>query len=528
MPKLRMPATSRLSLVCCLVFLISLFPLTTALAEPSFNNDAFKMKWQRADKAVNEGTSRPPRSWLWGPEGFGPVGGAPSEEYSDSPGGRRPVQYFDKARMELNNPSSGLVTNGLLVRELISGKLATGHSAFFQRMPADVPVGGDPTGNDGPTYASFTNIASLNNDNPSSSRTGQPVTDSIGKGGNVVPNGGPANQLKLVYFDPNLKHNIPDVFWNFINQRGNIFVNGQVIENQPVLGDDPNSPWVDAMGLPITEAYWSKFTVAGRVVDVLVQAFERRILTFTPSNPEQYRVEMGNVGRHYFTWRYSGKYNLPVSPPTSTTPVTNPVVASCKALPPATNRAFAFTPCGAVGMQIIVGMNGLTAGEKVTVTPVTSAGDTRPALTSTADSAGSAQAKLDTLLTDPAGLWSFRIKGLTSGKEGVAYVYLGPAVSRPTLFVFPEKGDINTLFALVVVGFQPNEFITPNLTTRDNFSANANNIQVNSAGGVTISFQLSRDVPIDYGKPGTYKILFSAEKDGNRYVQATIEIAAVK
>ena len=37
---------------------------------------------------------------------------------------------------------------------------------------------------------------------------------------------------------------------------------------------------------------------------VLVQPFERRVLTYTPSNAAGWHVEMGNVGRHYYSWRY--------------------------------------------------------------------------------------------------------------------------------------------------------------------------------------------------------------------------------
>jgi hypothetical protein len=37
---------------------------------------------------------------------------------------------------------------------------------------------------------------------------------------------------------------------------------------------------------------------------VLVQPFERRVLTYTPSNAPAWRVEMGNIGRHYYEWRY--------------------------------------------------------------------------------------------------------------------------------------------------------------------------------------------------------------------------------
>jgi len=56
-----------------------------------------------------------------------------------------------------------------------------------------------------------------------------------------------------------------------------------------------------------TEAYWTKTQVSGQVKDVLVQLFERRVLTYTPSNSETYQVEMGNVGLQYYQWRYGNR-----------------------------------------------------------------------------------------------------------------------------------------------------------------------------------------------------------------------------
>ena len=55
----------------------------------------------------------------------------------------------------------------------------------------------------------------------------------------------------------------------------------------------------------------------------LIQAFERRVLTYTPANPAAFQVEMGNVGRHYYLWRYGngpGTTTTP-TPPTSTSEV---------------------------------------------------------------------------------------------------------------------------------------------------------------------------------------------------------------
>ncbi len=62
--------------------------------------------------------------------------------------------------------------------------------------------------------------------------------------------------------------------------------------------------WWDIVGLPITEPYWARVMVNSEPRWVLVQAFERRVLTYTPSNAPNWQVEMGNVGRHYYAWRY--------------------------------------------------------------------------------------------------------------------------------------------------------------------------------------------------------------------------------
>jgi hypothetical protein len=59
-----------------------------------------------------------------------------------------------------------------------------------------------------------------------------------------------------------------------------------------------------ATGFPIIEAFWAEVTVDGLARDVLVQCFERRCLTYTPDNPEGWKVEAGNVGQHYYRWRY--------------------------------------------------------------------------------------------------------------------------------------------------------------------------------------------------------------------------------
>jgi hypothetical protein len=64
--------------------------------------------------------------------------------------------------------------------------------------------------------------------------------------------------------------------------------------------------WLFVAGYPLTDAYWTYSTVNYTNTDVLVQCFERRCLTYTPANNDPYKVEMGNVGQHYYQWRYGG------------------------------------------------------------------------------------------------------------------------------------------------------------------------------------------------------------------------------
>jgi hypothetical protein len=59
------------------------------------------------------------------------------------------------------------------------------------------------------------------------------------------------------------------------------------------------------VGRPISEPYWVQVKLNKQDTSVLVQVFERRVLTYVPDNPEGWKVEMGNVGKHYLRWRYT-------------------------------------------------------------------------------------------------------------------------------------------------------------------------------------------------------------------------------
>jgi hypothetical protein len=62
--------------------------------------------------------------------------------------------------------------------------------------------------------------------------------------------------------------------------------------------------WVFTVGYPVTEPYWTRMSIAGQVRDVMVQAFQRQVLTYIPDYQAPWNVQFGNVGLQYYQWRY--------------------------------------------------------------------------------------------------------------------------------------------------------------------------------------------------------------------------------
>jgi hypothetical protein len=284
---------------------LALSSLTPARAAPfdgqrtQFADEGFRGAWTRTDaEAVRGG-----RTWYWGPTPWFDY----AEFYRQGGNGLRTVQYFDKARMEINNPNDrsyqGGVTNGLLVKELVSGRMQLGNDPYDteQREAADVPVAGNPRNANAvaPGYAAFAGVATLDNGYRDPQRLRQRITTTLDRGGNIgVRDDLALAETEIAQYNSVTGHNIPKVFWDFMNQRGRILVGGWVATG-------PVADWLFAMGLPITDAYWTRAQVGNVEKDVLVQLFERRVLTYVPDNPVGYKVEMGNVGQHYFQWRYA-------------------------------------------------------------------------------------------------------------------------------------------------------------------------------------------------------------------------------
>ncbi len=257
-----------------LVLILGLTVSVGRVDAASFAYPGFQQQW-------NAGEALAPNFW-------GPLSTARDglqEPYTEAPGGQRLVQYFDKGRMELTNPTTGSVTNGLLANELISSNLQIGDSAFRKMPPAAIPIAGDPD-NAGPTYAQLgTSAASLLANTPA--KIGDPITVIVAADGTVTDGGGFAGislSPKISAYDSATQHNVLGFFADYRTKVG-----------------------LASIGLAKSEPFRATVKVGGQSKDVMIQVFERRVLTYTASNPDAFKVEMGNIGQHYYKWRYPSK-----------------------------------------------------------------------------------------------------------------------------------------------------------------------------------------------------------------------------
>jgi len=262
-------------------------------AEQIDEHPAFVTLWARTDEPVAAGVVN--RTWMWGPE---PVTIVLREPYLDAPDGERLVQYWDKARMEINDPAADpdlawFVTNGLLVTEMMTGQIQTGHTAIDWRAPAEINVAGDP---DDPGSVTYAVLAGLMDQPPHPDGVITATLNGagdIGQDTTLATHGVTAGPLA----DETL-HRVASVFWEFMTSHGEVLHNGTLV-SAPLF----ENPYY-ATGLPVTEAYWTQVEVGGTRTMVLLQAFERRALSYTPDNLPGWQVEAGNVGLHYYRWRY--------------------------------------------------------------------------------------------------------------------------------------------------------------------------------------------------------------------------------
>jgi peptidoglycan/xylan/chitin deacetylase (PgdA/CDA1 family) len=282
---------------------IGMFPLPSgqALSSNKFASCEFRQLWEYSDRLLGE-TGPSERSFVWGPNSFG----AFEEPYLDAPGGKRLVQYFDKGRMEMEKgPTGNTVTGGLLTKELITGQIQLGNNAFENRAPSQLPVVGDTVSNNpAPTYVSLRKVISLvPGENAVPEKLNQTVTDALDGHGTVTPLSNPPAKITMVSYDPAWGHNVADVFQNYQNLSGRVWWNNNRYIHDKLF---PAGLATQTLGLPLSEPYWIKTLLDHQEKEILVQVFERRVLTYTPSNPEPFKLEMNNLGQHYFQWRYNG------------------------------------------------------------------------------------------------------------------------------------------------------------------------------------------------------------------------------
>lgn len=219
---------------------------------------------------------------FWGPAFTRPF----PDEYRTASGSPRTVQYFDKGRMEQTDTT---LTSGLLAMELITGQVQTSDTTFVPRPAPQIPIAGDPDGG-GITYATLggndVQLLAPTDQRTRTDRTlGALVEQTIAADGTIVGENRNAGTgpLSLSIYDTVTRHNVPETFAQYRDRVGLLNV-----------------------GYARSEPFLTHVKVAGVSRQVMVQVFERRVLTYTADNPAAYRVEMGNIGQHYFRWRYCG------------------------------------------------------------------------------------------------------------------------------------------------------------------------------------------------------------------------------
>lgn len=273
--------------------------LSQSASAAELGNFAIQDTWERTDLPIAKRIVT--RGWVWGPEALSTVMTLPT---TDPAMPDRHVQYFDKGRIELffagtNADGAAIhpeIRNGLLASELITGRIQTGPTDYEQHTPSTASVAGDAGDMTGPTYATFTQLL----DDPPLAE-GSTVTQRLARDGTV------SNDPSLARYNittghrvtvPNLDHTIAEPFWQHMNARGTVWEWGRAVED--ALYAHPYA----ITGYPISEPYWARVTVAGLERDVLVQAFERRVLTYIPDYPAEWQVQHANSGLHYLEWRY--------------------------------------------------------------------------------------------------------------------------------------------------------------------------------------------------------------------------------
>ncbi len=267
---------------------------------PEEGDPAFRALWERFDRPVLEHQAL--RDLTWGDKPIATF----REPYSSSPGGSRLVQYYAKGRMEVTNPAQPksdpwYVSSGLLVREMLSGKIEIGPGRFENRSPAQEPLFGEPMPPRTVTYSSLARVVTLLGNVRVDNKVGRPIYEKLAYDGTIEADLGMAvYDQRYGEFDREGNHNVARAFVDLLSRIDLIYENGTLTRAQLYTVRD--------IGVPISEPYWIRVTLNGRVQDALVQAFERRVLVFLPEADEP-KVRIADSGLHYLAWRYGYRPN---------------------------------------------------------------------------------------------------------------------------------------------------------------------------------------------------------------------------
>lgn len=117
-------------------------------------------------------------------------------------------------------------------------------------------------------------------------------------GGTMPVNGGKA---VFIPNDPWLRtapgYSVPSYFWTYMN-RADLFPGG----------------WLHDIGLPLTGLIGTTTVKNGDTREIVLQAFERTVLTYDSKNPDNWQVERGNIGTDYQSTPLApGRIELPAA-----------------------------------------------------------------------------------------------------------------------------------------------------------------------------------------------------------------------
>ena len=281
-----------------------LLPLLTlgsvAAPEPRVapGTPTFQRTWERTDKPVADGAVT--RTWMWGPEAD--HRGALGEPTPKRPAAQRQVQYFDKSRMEINAPRRDptrlwYVTNGLLVVELMTGqhadrrrRLRAARTRRRSTSPATPTTRWPDLRHLRPQLLRRPAAGGRRDDHPA--RRPRPATSATTR---AWPAAASRQRRRSVRDRPQVAVAVLDV-----HELGRAGLGGRRVVTAAAVRRTRSTPPATRSPRPTGPTSRS----AGPSRDVLMQCFERRCLTYTPGNPAGWQVEAGNVGQHYYRWRY--------------------------------------------------------------------------------------------------------------------------------------------------------------------------------------------------------------------------------